>query len=73
MLEIKLSKQPLDVKDIGYQPPINESEVQAYSERLEGQTPGGEDRPQRRRRNSNNRRGGKRIEGSANRNAKTDG
>ena len=27
MLEIKLSKQPLDDKDIGYQPPINESEV----------------------------------------------
>ena len=29
MLEIKLSKKALDTKDIGYQPPIAESEVQA--------------------------------------------
>ena len=56
MLEIKLSKQPLDTKDIGYQPPISESEVQAYSERVDGQTPTGEDRPNNRRRRNNSSR-----------------
>lgn len=37
MLEIKLSKAPLDTTDIGYQAPIDESEVQEYSERLDGE------------------------------------
>lgn len=33
MLEITLSKSAGDTSDIGYQPPIDESEVQEYSER----------------------------------------
>ena len=33
MLEITLSKEARDINDIGYQPPIDESEVQEYSER----------------------------------------
>ena len=33
MLEIVLSKTKLDTEDIGYQAPIDESEVQEYSER----------------------------------------
>jgi DNA-binding protein len=33
MLEITLSKAPLDEHDIGYQPPIDEKEVQDYSDR----------------------------------------
>ena len=33
MLEIVLSKKQLNTKDIGYQAPIDESEVQEYSER----------------------------------------
>jgi DNA-binding protein len=37
MLEIKLSKTPLDTTDIGYQAPIDESEVQEYSERIDGE------------------------------------
>lgn len=68
MLEIQLSKQALDTKNIGYQPPISESEVQAYSERIDGQTPTGEDKPRRRRTsNRKNPRGGKRggAEGNA--------
>ena len=36
MLEIVLSKSQLDASDIGYQAPIDESEVQEYSERQEG-------------------------------------
>jgi len=50
MLEIKLSKQPLDTTDVGYQPPISETEVQAYSERND--TPKGDEKQQRRRRNN---------------------
>jgi len=33
MLEITLSKEASNTSDIGYQPPIDESEVQEYSER----------------------------------------
>lgn len=33
MLEIMLSKNELDTSDVGYQAPIDESEVQEYSER----------------------------------------
>jgi len=36
MLEIKLSLIAPDKKDLGYQPPIDESEVQEYSERADG-------------------------------------
>jgi hypothetical protein len=36
MLEIKLSLIAPDKKDLGYQPPIDESEVQEYSERVDG-------------------------------------
>lgn len=36
MLEIKLSLTAPDKKDLGYQPPIDESEVQEYSERVDG-------------------------------------
>jgi hypothetical protein len=35
MLEITLSKTPLDTKDIGYQPPIDATEVQEYSDRID--------------------------------------
>jgi DNA-binding protein len=34
VLEITLSKTPLDTKDVGYQPPINESEVIEDSNRV---------------------------------------
>ena len=37
MLEIKLSKEPLDANDIGYQAPIDESEVLEYSDRQDGE------------------------------------
>ena len=65
MLEIKLSKTPLDRGDIGYQAPIPEDQVQDYSER-DGQQRGEEGASGRggrgRRRNNNNRgrRGGNR-------------
>jgi len=36
MLENKLSLIAPDKKDLGYQPPIDESEVQEYSERVDG-------------------------------------
>jgi DNA-binding protein len=49
MLEIVLSKKNLDSKDVGYQEPIDESEVQEYSERQEGEGEDGERRRARRR------------------------
>ena len=54
MLEISLSRKPIDTKDVGYQPPISESEVQAYSERND--TPKGDDKQQQRRRRNNQQR-----------------
>jgi DNA-binding protein len=71
MLEIKLSKAPLDTKDIGYQAPIDESEVLEYSDRQDGdrksQTADGNTGRGRGRRNNGNRRGnrGGRGRGSA--------
>ncbi len=66
MLEIKLSKEPLDANDIGYQVPIDESEVLEYSDRQDGErrsqaTEGNTGRGGRgrRRNNGNNRRGGR--------------
>ena len=46
MLEITLSKEARDTSDIGYQPPIDESEVQEYSERQDEF--GGDDNRRRR-------------------------
>ena len=64
MLEIRLSKQQLDTKNIGYQPPISENEVQAYSERIEGQTASaGERKNKRRNFSSRNGRIGKQGNG----------
>mmetsp|Transcript_76124 Transcript_76124/g.105267 ORF Transcript_76124/g.105267 Transcript_76124/m.105267 type:complete len:189 (+) Transcript_76124:39-605(+) len=60
MLQIELSKTPLDVNDIGYQAPIDESEVQEYNERERIEGEDGEKRPARRPRNNNNDRGGRR-------------
>jgi DNA-binding protein len=76
MLEITLSKQPLDTKDIGYQPPIDESLVQPFSEKLDNQTLNGENRPPKRRNNNKQRngRGGKpAVEGQANNESKIEG
>lgn len=60
ILEITLSKKELDTTDVGYQVPIDESEVQEYSERQEDLF--GDDRRRRngRRNNRNSRRGGNR-------------
>ncbi len=38
VLEIKLSKEPLDANDIGYQAPIDESEVLEYPEHIRTKT-----------------------------------
>jgi len=61
MLEIMLSKKPLDTKDVGYQQPIDENEVQEYSERQED---GAGDEGRRRRNRRNYRTRGRRPAGA---------
>jgi len=63
MLEITLSKEARNTSDVGYQPPIDESEVQEYSERQEDLN--GEDGRRRRGRRFGGRggRGGGRGRG----------